>query len=109
MIVVVFEVTMREGQAPRYFDLAQVLRPELEKIDGFISVERFESLTTPGKYVSLQFWRDIQAVETWRQQAGHRIAQRLGKSEIFADYRITIAESLRSYTFAESRAREAAT
>ena len=104
MIVVVFEVTMKPGQGPRYFDLAAGLRPELEKIDGFLSVERFESLSTPGKYVSISFWRDQAAVAAWRGNADHGVAQTLGKAEIFADFRITVAESLRSYTLAERTA-----
>src|ERR671914_819250 len=66
MIVVVFQVTMREGQEQRYFDLAAALRPELEGIEGFLSVERFASLAVPGKYVSLSFWRDEAAVARWR-------------------------------------------
>jgi heme-degrading monooxygenase HmoA len=101
MIVVVFEVTMRPGQGPRYFDLAAKLRPSLEEIDGFMSVERFESLATPGKYVSVSYWRDAAAVEAWRRQAAHAAAQALGKQEIFADFRITVAESLRSYRLAD--------
>jgi len=97
MIVVVFEVTA-EGRAQEYFDLAGALRPELEKIDGFLSVERFESLSTPGKYVSLSFWRDAEAVAAWRAHARHAAAQARGKAGIFADFRITVAESIRSYT-----------
>jgi heme-degrading monooxygenase HmoA len=105
MIVVVFEVTMKDGQGPRYFDLAASLRPELERIDGFLSVERFQSLATPGKYVSISFWRDAAAVDAWRAHAGHGAAQRLGKTEVFADFRITVAEAIRSYTLAERRSR----
>ena len=101
MIVVVFQVTMRAGQAPRYFDLAAELRPELETIDGFLSVERFESVATPGKYVSLSFWRDEDAVRRWREQDHHRIVQSLGRREIFADFRISVAEVIRDYTLAE--------
>tara|TARA_Y100000588_G_scaffold201849_1_gene215493 strand:+ start:157 stop:474 length:318 start_codon:yes stop_codon:yes gene_type:complete len=101
MIVVVFEVTAKEGKAQDYFDLAAALRPELEEVDGFISVERFESLATPGKYVSLSFWRDAEAVAAWHGTANHAAAQNRGKSEIFADFRITVAESIRSYTMAE--------
>jgi heme-degrading monooxygenase HmoA len=77
MIVVVFEVTVKPGVGQRYFDLAGELRPELEKIDGFLSIERFESLANPGKYVSLSFWRDDEAVARWRAHAGHQIAQAL--------------------------------
>lgn len=101
MIVVVFEVTAKEGRAQDYFDLAAALRPELEQIDGFLSVERFESLVTPGKYVSLSFWRDAEAVAAWHGTKNHAAAQRRGKSEIFADFRITVADSLRSYTMAD--------
>ncbi len=97
MIVVVFEVEIKTEVGQRYFDLAAELRPELEKIDGFISVERFESLATPGKYVSLSFWRDAASVERWRAHQEHQLAQALGKSEIFADFRISVAEVLRQY------------
>jgi heme-degrading monooxygenase HmoA len=101
MIVVVFQVEMREGRKDRYFDLAAELRPELARIDGFISVERFESLSTPGKYVSLSFWRDAAAIQRWRAQARHRIAQDLGKREIFQDFRISVAEVTRDYRLAD--------
>jgi heme-degrading monooxygenase HmoA len=103
MIVVVFQVTMREGQEQRYFDLAAALRPELEGIEGFLSVERFGSLTVPGKYVSLSFWRDEAAVARWRSRNAHRVAQELGKKEIFADFRISVAEVVRDYTLADRR------
>lgn len=99
---------MNEGQGPRYFEMAAALRAEVEKIEGFISVERFESLSTPDKYVSLQFWRDLAAVDQWRRHGAHALAQRLGKDEIFADFRITVAESLRSYTLRDRVAVDAA-
>jgi heme-degrading monooxygenase HmoA len=98
MMVVVFQVTMREGRTQDYFDLAAELRPELERIDGFISVERFQSLAEPGKYVSLSFWRDAAAIEAWRTQRRHRAAQERGKREIFQDFRISVAEVVRDYT-----------
>jgi heme-degrading monooxygenase HmoA len=98
MMVVVFQVTMREGRTQDYFDLAAELRPELERIDGFLSVERFQSLAEPGKYVSLSFWRDGAAIETWRAQRRHRAAQERGKREIFQDFRISVAEVVRDYT-----------
>jgi len=97
MIVVIFEVTPKPGRAQDYFDLAAELRPELEKIDGFISVERFESRTEEGKYLSLSVWRDEDAVRAWRELAEHKAAQNKGKSEIFADYRIRVAEVVRDY------------
>ncbi len=97
MIVVIFEVTPKPGRAQDYFDLAAELRPELEKIDGFISVERFESRTEEGKYLSLSVWRDEDAVRAWRELAEHKAAQNKGKSEIFADFRIRVAEVVRDY------------
>lgn len=98
MIAVIFEVEMRPGRAQEYFDLAASLRPALEKIDGFISVERFQSMATEGRYLSLSLWRDEQAVETWKTYAEHRAAQQRGKKEIFADYRIRVADVLRDYS-----------
>jgi len=97
VIVVIFEVQPTELGASRYFDLAAELRPELEKQDGFISIERFESLVMPGKFVSISYWRDEAAVAAWRGNADHAAAQTLGKKELFADYRIMVAQSLRVY------------
>jgi heme-degrading monooxygenase HmoA len=98
MMAVIFEVEPHEGKGQAYFDLAAALRPSLEKIDGFISVERFESLTNKGKYVSLSFWRDEAAVGAWRAHIGHQEAQLLGKRELFKDFRIRVAEVVRDYT-----------
>ena len=104
MLAVIFEVEMNPGRSEEYFDLAGTLRPELEAIDGFISVERFQSMSTQGKYVSLSFWRDEKAVRTWREHAQHRLAQAKGKSEIFADFRIRVAEVVRDYSLSDSSA-----
>lgn len=98
MLAVIFEVEMNEGQDQRYFDLAAGLRSELQKIDGFISVERFQSLSTKGKYVSLSFWRDEAAVKAWRSHVGHQNAQLQGKSGIFKDFRIRVADVMRDYS-----------
>ena len=76
---------------------AAELGSALEKIDGFVSVERFESVSTPGKYLSLSLWRDEQAVRAWREHLGHQAAQRRGQEEIFADYRIRVAQVIRDY------------
>ena len=100
MIVVIFEVIPREGRGQAYFDLAQELAPELEKIDGFISVERFESLYNKGKFLSLSTWRDEVAVAAWFAHARHRAAQAKGKAEIFEDFRIRVAEVVRDYDMA---------
>lgn len=97
MIAVIFEVEMKAGRGQEYFDLAAKLRPELERIDGFISVERFESLATKGKYVSLSFWRDEAAVKAWKSHAEHKAAQQQGKDAIFFNYRIRVAEVFRDY------------
>ena len=101
MIAVIFEVWPAPGRAPEYFDLAARLKPDLEKIDGFISLERFESLTTPGKYVSLSFWRDEEAVKRWREVESHRAAQSRGRGGIFADYRLRVASVVRDYGMRE--------
>lgn len=97
MIAVIFEVEPHADRAGQYFDIAADLKPHLEAIDGFISIERFESLSTPGKYLSLSFWRDEAAVMAWRSVPGHRRAQRLGRSTIFSDYRLRVASVIRDY------------
>ena len=101
MIAVIFEVWPAEGRAAEYFDLAAALKADLEKIDGFVSVERFESLTTQGKYLSLSFWRDEDAVKSWRNQENHRHSQAKGRGGVFADYRLRIASVIRDYGMAE--------
>ncbi|HEX2173396.1 MAG TPA: antibiotic biosynthesis monooxygenase [Dehalococcoidia bacterium] len=97
MYAVIFEVEPKEGCAGEYLDIAAVLRSELDQIDGFISVERFQSVTNPGKYVSLSFWRDEEAIRTWRSHLGHQSAQAKGRSDLFADYRIRVAAVVRDY------------
>jgi heme-degrading monooxygenase HmoA len=101
MIAVIFEVWPAENRRPDYLNIASELRPELEKIDGFISVERFESLTTPGKILSLSFWRDEEAVRAWRNREAHRGAQAKGRASVFADYRLRVASVLRDYGMKE--------
>jgi heme-degrading monooxygenase HmoA len=108
MIAVIFQVTMKDGKGPEYFDLAAELRPELEGRDGFLSIERFESVATPGKYLSLSFWRDEDAIKAWREHADHALAQRRGKAEIFADFRISVADVKRDYTMADRVSSESA-
>ena len=88
MIAVIFEVEPRAGHEQRYFEIAADLRPLLEQVDGFISVERFESLTTKGRYLSLSFWRDEDAVRRWRNQPTHRAGQQEGRNLVFDDYRL---------------------
>ena len=97
MIVVIFEVTPRPGQAQRYLDIAAALRPQLEQVDGFIGVERFRSLTRPDTLLSLSWWRDEDAVRRWRNHAEHRQGQGEGRAEVFENYRIRVAQVLRDY------------
>jgi heme-degrading monooxygenase HmoA len=97
VIAVIFEAVPNPDQRNTYLDAAAVLRPELDKIDGFISIERFESLVTPGKILSLSFWRDDEAVQRWRNLEAHRRIQAAGRKSIFADYRLRVAQVLRDY------------
>jgi heme-degrading monooxygenase HmoA len=100
MIAVIFEVWPRPERRQEYLDIAAALRADLEAIDGFISVERFESLSEPGKLLSLSFWRDEAAVRAWRNLPAHRAAQGRGRAEIFADYRLRVAGVIRDYGMA---------
>jgi heme-degrading monooxygenase HmoA len=101
MIAVIFELTPAPGRKQEYLDLAAALKPELERADGFVSIERFESLSNPGHFVSLSFWRDEEAVRKWRNLAEHRAAQAKGRAGIFSAYRLRVASVLRDYTHAE--------
>jgi heme-degrading monooxygenase HmoA len=101
MIAVIFEVWPAEGRANEYFELAAALRADLERMDGFISIERFQSLTDPGKYLSVSFWRDEEALKNWRNLEDHRRAQARGRAGIFADYRLRVASVLRDYGMRE--------
>jgi heme-degrading monooxygenase HmoA len=103
MIAVIFEVFPAVGRKGDYLDHAARLRSELECIDGFISVERFQSLTDPDKLLSLSFWRDEDAVASWRSRAGHRAAQSAGRKGIFRDYRLRVAAVFRDYGMSERR------
>lgn len=97
MIAVIFEVIPAPGRKQEYLDLAAEMRPALEKMDGFVSIERFASLTDEGKILSLSIWRDEEAVKRWRQLEGHRMAQAKGRGGIFADYRLRVASVIRDY------------
>jgi len=97
MMAVIFEVWPASGRKDEYLTLAASLRAEVEKIDGFISVERFESLYEEGKLLSLQFWRDDASIAVWRNHLRHRKAQALGRGGLFADYRLRIAEVMSDY------------
>ena len=97
MIAIIFEVIPARGEKEHYLDIAAAMRPLAEKIDGFISVERFQSLTDPDKLLSISFWESEAAVKEWRQLAAHRRAQEKGREGVFADYRLRVAHVLRDY------------
>ena len=101
MIAVIFEFTPAEGRFPDYMELVGTLKADLDRADGFISLERFESITNKGKFVSLQFWRDEEAVRKWRNLQRHREAQKEGRAGIFKSYRLRIASVVRDYTMDE--------
>lgn len=101
MIAVIFEVEPANGNPDPYLDIAAGLIDDLKTIDGFISVERFQSLSTPGKLLSLSFWRDEDAVKRWRSLASHRRAQEAGRGGVFQNYRLRVAQVLRDYGMAE--------
>ncbi|HYS11967.1 MAG TPA: antibiotic biosynthesis monooxygenase [Burkholderiaceae bacterium] len=103
MIGVIFEVWPAEGHRDEYLDIAARLKPDLEKMEGFISIERFQSLTDPRKLLSLQFWRDEECVARWRNFAPHRSAQEHGRDIAFDDYRLRIVSVLRDYGMFERR------
>ena len=98
MIAVIFEFTPVQGKFPDYMALVETLKPELAKAEGFLSLERFESITAPGKFVSLQFWKDEESVRKWRNVQKHREAQKKGRGGIFASYRLRIAGVVRDYS-----------
>lgn len=101
MIAVIFELTPAPGRKQEYLDLAAGLAAELKDRDGFISIERFESISNPGRFVSLSFWRDEEAVRKWRNVQKHREAQKKGRAGVFSSYRLRIAQVLRDYTMDE--------
>lgn len=97
MIAVIFEVYPAEGKVEEYLDIAVKLKPQLEKIDGFISIERFSSLIEEGKILSLSFWRDEKAISEWRNLESHRFAQEKGREGVFSNYRLRVANVCRDY------------
>ena len=103
MIAIIFEVWPHPDQKGRYLDIAASLKADLEQIEGFVSVERFESLTTPGKMLSLSIFDDDDAVERWRMSDAHRKAQMAGRGGVFTDYRLRVASVLRDYGMTERR------
>jgi heme-degrading monooxygenase HmoA len=101
MIAVIFEVWPADGRKQTYLDIAASLKPDLERIDGFLSIERFQSLADQSKLLSLSFWRDEAAVQAWRNVEHHRAAQKAGRSGVLRDYRLRVAHVLRDYGLKE--------
>ncbi len=97
MIAVIFEVEPAEGRKDDYLDIAASLRPLVEEVEGFISIERFQSLTDSKKILSLSFFEDEDAVRRWRNQTAHRAAQSKGRGGVFDGYRLRIAQVIRDY------------
>lgn len=97
MIAVIFEVELATGKQQEYLDIASQLRPLLDTIDGFVSIERFQSLTDPNKLLSLSFFENEAAIQQWRNLTVHREAQSHGRDGIFSDYRLRIADVVRNY------------
>lgn len=103
MIAVIFEVIPNEGKKEEYLNIAASLRPELDHIDGFISIERFQSFSDPDKVLSLSFWRDEESIQQWRNLEMHRHAQAKGRNEVFKDYHLRIATVVRDYGMFERK------
>jgi heme-degrading monooxygenase HmoA len=97
MIAIIFEVMPAEGQKDAYLDIAATMRPMVEQVEGFISVERFQSLTNPDKLLSISFFEDEDAVHRWRKLAAHRNAQSKGRNGVFSDYRLRVCHVMRDY------------
>lgn len=103
MIAIIFEVEPEAGREGDYLAIAASMRAELEAQPGFIAVERFRSITSPGKLLSLSFWESEESVRAWRCHAGHRVAQKAGREGVFAGYRLRVARVIRDYGKAERR------
>jgi heme-degrading monooxygenase HmoA len=97
VIAVIFEVWPQPDAMQTYLDLAARLGARLGEMEGFVSIERFQSLTDPGKLLSLSIWRDEEAVARWRNLDAHRAVQQVGREQVFADYRLRIAAVVRDY------------
>ena len=97
MVAVIFEAIPSEGKKDEYFAIAEKLRRELDRVPGFISIERFQSVTNPEKILSLSFWRDEESIAQWRNIELHRRAQAKGRQSVFSDYRLRVAHVVRDY------------
>jgi len=103
MIAVIFEVWPESGKAEDYLAIAADLRPLLDTIDGFISIERFTSISDPTKFLSLSFWRDEESILAWKNVVSHLAAQKLGRERWYEQYKVRIARVERAYDFHASK------
>jgi len=101
MICVIFEVIPKKERKNEYFEIASELKVTLAEMEGFVSIERFQSLTDQTKFLSLSFWKDEESVRIWREQAFHRQAQVKGRNRIFDNYRLRVATVIRDYGMKE--------
>ncbi|MCG9760162.1 MULTISPECIES: antibiotic biosynthesis monooxygenase [Pseudoalteromonas] len=97
MLAVIFEVTPKEQGKALYFEIAQALKSTLNEVDGFISVERFQSLSNQDKFLSLSFWQNETALKQWKEHFEHQVAQKKGKEELFSHFRIRVGYVIRDY------------
>ncbi len=102
MYAVIFEVEIADGKKDQYLDIAAMLKEQLVKMPGFLTIERFQSLVNEGKLLSLSFWEDEKSLLQWKKNIDHMGAQRKGRDSIFKDYRIRIAKIERDYTMESS-------
>ena len=98
MYAVIFEVIPTKTGKEEYLKIASTLKEFLQNREGFISIERFQSLVDENKLLSLSFWEDEKSIEIWRNMFEHRVAQDKGNARIFEDYRIRVAKVERDYT-----------
>ena len=97
MLAVIFEALPAKGKWEEYLDIASQLKPSLSEIEGFISIERFQSISDPGKVLSLSFWNDEKSISQWRNLELHREAQKKGRESVFENYRLRVASVIRDY------------
>lgn len=98
MIIVLFEVTVKKDFMDHYLTLAEQLKPQLKEYDGLIHAERFKSLSEDGKLLSMNIWKNEASIAAWRNDVKHRMAQSKGKNNMFESFKITVCESIRTYT-----------
>ena len=100
-VMVLFEVTVKSGQMDDYLKMAASLKESLASAEGLSRAERFSSLVTENKLLSLSVWDGEQSVEKWRNLLAHRACQRHGRMHDFADDQITVVTPIRTYSMTD--------